>query len=248
MLGRFMRANRQAHQAISDRFPQWFKGPNELEVMRREIDQVIDAGVEAVLEVGCVDRPQLGKGRGYIYDGLDIERRPRCDELYDHFHTQSVEAPIDGQYDLIISAYLLEHVPDNASAIKAIYGALKPGGRTCHYVPSKLHPYSIVVRAIGPELQNRLIRHLRPWAVGVAGYPAFFDHCSPGEMRALMTSVGFTNIQMTRFYASSDYFGSFVPASVAVAGLEVVARRRNWTLGCAGMVITADKPASGASD
>jgi 2-polyprenyl-3-methyl-5-hydroxy-6-metoxy-1,4-benzoquinol methylase len=130
--------------------------------------------------VGGIDRPLLEKSTTYRYIGLDIEHRDSCEEVYDQFIVQSVEHPLPGQFDLIISRTLLEHVPDNRKSFQSMANALKPGGSMVHYIPCGFHPYSLATRLVGHRLQNILIRKLRPGAASVTGYKAFYHKCTPG--------------------------------------------------------------------
>ena len=143
---------------------------------------------------------------------------------------------------MIISITVLEHVPDNASAARAMFGALKPGGTMHHYVPSKWHPYSVALRLVGPSLQKKLIAILRPEAVAVTGYPAFFDHCSPGDMERLLQQAGFGDIRIKAFYRASDYFAFFLPAYLAVVLFEALCEACGWRLFASGFVISAARP------
>lgn len=195
----------------------------------------------AVLEAGGIDRPLLAKESGMSYHGLDIEYRERCDEIYDAFHVQSIEAPLPGSYHLIVSLTLLEHVRDNRAAIAAMYRALETGGAAMHYVPSKYHPYSLVLRLVGPRLQKVLIRYLRPEAQEVAGYPAYFHLCSPGEMKEAFEEQGFSAVTVRPFYRAADYFNFFVPFYLLVVLWENICERLGLEQLCSGFVITGRK-------
>lgn len=196
-----------------------------------------------VLEVGGIDRPLLSKSNNYKYYGMDIESRTSCFEIYDAFIVQSIEqsAP-DLIVDLIISITLLEHVPNNRAAVSSMYEMLIPGGRTYHYVPSKWHPYSIALRAVGPKLQKRLIALLRPAAVEVTGYPAFFDHCSPSAMRSLFLECGFESIEVRAFWRAADYFAFFLPAYILVAMFENICSLFRIKFFASGFIVRASRP------
>jgi hypothetical protein len=172
---------------------------------------------------------------------LDIEERPRCYEVYDQFIVQSIEQPVSISADLIISITLLEHVRDNTAAVQTIYEALTPSGTTLHYIPSKWHPYSIILRLVGPKLQKLLIGTLRSHAVETTGYPTFFDKCSPDAMRRLFECSGFGNIRIKPFYRAGEYFAFFLPAYTTVCFLENVAEFLGWRFFCSGFIISATK-------
>ncbi|RWO76134.1 hypothetical protein [Mesorhizobium sp.] len=169
------------------------------------------------------DRPATSGSADFTYIGLDIDEKPDCYRIYDRFAVQSIEQPVDLQADMLISITLMEHVPDNRAASRSMFLALRPGV-VHHYIPSKWHPYSVALRLVGPVMQKWLIPHLRPAAVGVTGYPAFFDHCSPSDMARLFRSQGFEQVDVMSFYRASDYFAFFLPAYVSVALFDNLVR------------------------
>lgn len=243
MLTAAVRWNRLQAERLRERFPGAFSSPAYLDELLARIRRDIEAiRPRSVLEVGGIDRPLLRRGEGYRYDGLDIESREGCYTAYDDFLVQSVEEPIAREYDMIVSITLLEHVPDNAAAVRSMFGALKPGGVTHHYVPSKWHPYSICLRLVGPKWQRRLIRHLRPGTEDVTGYPAFFDHCSVRAMTRLFERTGFVDIDVKPYYRANDYFAWCLPAYLVVSALENLCSACRMSLFASGFVISARKP------
>src|SRR5688572_2138264 len=223
VLNAAVRWNRSWAERLRGRFPDAFSSPPYLQELLTRIHADIDVRRPAsVLEIGGIDRPLLAKGRGYAYDGLDIESREGCYRAYDNFLVQSVEDRIPGQYDMIVSITLLEHVRNNTASVRSIFEARKPGGVTHHYIPAKWHPYSICLRIVGPKWQKSLIPRLRPGNEDVTGYPAFFDNCSVSAMTALFERSSFIDIDVKPYYRANDYFAWFLPAYIVVSALE------NW--------------------
>ncbi|MER9214720.1 class I SAM-dependent methyltransferase [Mesorhizobium sp. M0663] len=244
VLKRFIGWNRCAAAWLERRLPRVFGAPSyKAELERRIADDIARLGPSAILEVGGIDRPLLQRGHGFSYIGLDIEERPDCYTVYDRFIVQSIEQPVNVEADMLISITLMEHVPDNKAASGSMFSALRPGGAMHHYMPSKWHPYSIALRLVGPVMQKWLIPYLRPSAVGVTGYPAFFDHCSPSDMAKVFRQQGFEKIDVMPFYRASDYFAFFLPAYLSVALFENLCAALNWRIFCSGFVISAIRPA-----
>lgn len=245
ILRHLVRYNRKGSAWIAKRFPKTFASPDPsyratvLSRVRRDIEA---NRPKLVLEAGGVDRPLLDRSPDYEFVGLDIEERPECARLYDRFVVQSIEDLLPVEPDMILSYTLLEHVPENHAAIAQIYAALTPGGTTHHYVPSKYHPYSLGLRAIGPGLQKRLIPILRPGAEDVTGYPAFFDLCSARAMSRALERQGFTNVDVQAFYRANDYFAFFTPLFVLVTLFENLCQKHDWRVFASGFVISAQKP------
>lgn len=243
MLRKFVSVNRACAAWFERAFPQIFGAPSyKCELENRIQADIATLRPATILEVGGIDRPLLTKCPDYCYIGLDIEEQPDCHRVYDRFIVQSIEDSVDVKADMLISITLLEHVPNNVLAVRSMYHALRAGGGTHHYVPSKWHPYSVILRVVGPKLQKKLIATLRPDAADVTGYPAFFDHCSVSGMRSLMRKQGFLEVNVKPFYRASDYFAFFLPAYLVVAIFENVCATMNWNVFASGFVISARKP------
>ena len=90
-------------------------------------------------------------------------------------------------------------------------------------------------------MQKKLIKLLRPEAAEVTGYPAFFDECSPNEMRRLFEASGFVDVDIRAFYRANDYFDFFFPAYLLVTAFEDLCRLLRWRFWCSGFVISAVK-------
>jgi SAM-dependent methyltransferase len=241
-LRRFVAANRALCRAFELRFPSFFGFPSYQDELRKRIVVSLEECSGDVLEIGGIDRPFLSKNDQYHYVGMDIEEKLRCHDVYDRFVVQSVEDPIDGEYDLVMSITLLEHVRDNASSIANILDALRPARETHHYIPGKGHPYALALRAVGPKWQKRLIHALRPDSVEETGYPTFFHHCTARDMARVFEDVGFEDVQVRTFYRANDYFAFFFPAFIAVTAFENICRALDWTYFASGFVISGRKP------
>jgi|GEM_PF-1327730 len=238
---KLVKANRRAADVASNKWPKLFKTESYARLFDERIRRAL-ADASSVLEVGGIDRPYLKKEQGYEYVGMDIEERPRCHDVYDRFLVQSVEDSFPGEFDVILSVTLMEHVPNNSRAIASMFKALRPGGTTHHYVPSKNHPYSLGLRLIGPKLQKQLIPVIRPAAEAVTGYPAFFDRCTPAQMEAEFKRAGFCDVEVQPFYRANDYFAFLLPAYVAVTCLEKSFEALSLAPLASGFVISARKP------
>ncbi|HXV36992.1 MAG TPA: methyltransferase domain-containing protein [Myxococcota bacterium] len=240
---RFAAANRALCRACERRFPRFFGFPSYQSELRRRVAAKLAQSAREVLEIGGIDRPFLAKAAGFHYVGMDIEDKPRCHEVYDRFVVQSVEQPIDGAYDLVLSITLLEHVADNDASIASIFGALRPGGETHHYVPGKGHPYALALRLVGSGWQKRLIGLLRrDEDARVSGYPAYFHRCTVVAMMRLFEDAGFEDVHATSYYRANDYFAFLFPAFVAITAFENLCRRFGWSYFASGFVISGRRP------
>jgi hypothetical protein len=238
----FVAGNRALCRAFALRFPRFCESPSYHDELRKRINASLEESAGDVLEIGGIDRPFLSKGEHYRYVGMDIEEKPRCHNVYNRFVVQSVEDPISGEYDLVMSITLLEHVRDNATSIANVFDALRSARETHHYIPGKGHPYALALRAVGPVWQKRLIPILRPDSVEETGYPTFFDHCTARDMVRVFGDVGFEDVRVRIFYRANDYFAFFLPAFIAVTAFENVCKRLGWSYFASGFVISGRKP------
>lgn len=246
VLAKFIGWNRRMANALARKWPRAFGAPQPgyLEEMRDAIARlVVSEHPQAIMEAGGVDRPMIDRSSDYTFIGVDIDERPECANLYDEFVVQSIEEPLERKVDMIISFTLMEHVPDNSRAVKSMFESLRPGGTTHHYIPSKLHPYSLALRTVGPRMQKMLIPHLRPGAEDVTGYPTFFNHCTPAAMETLFREHGFTEIAILPYYRANDYFAFFLPVYLLVSIFENFCYLIGLKPFASGFILSARKPA-----
>jgi hypothetical protein len=225
MVKSFAKLNIELCHWLTRRYPKFFKGtrrPYEGKLRDDIESHILSKKPQTIIEVGGIDRPLIKKSPVYTYIGVDIEDRDTCYEIYDEFYVQSIEQDLDIESDLIISITLLEHVKKNKLSLRVMHSSLKDGGRMLHYMPSKFHFYSIILRIVGPKLQKLIIKYLRPHAAAVTGYPAFFDYCSPSEMRRLCKEIGFEEVETISYYRANDYFAFFFPLFVVITLFETL--------------------------
>lgn len=241
IIKRFIKRNREISKKLITNYPEYFSGNSYVTYFGDILTDCVDSsGERSILEIGGADRPFTIKGQRKT-DGLDISDLNNPSEFYENYYCQSVEKPFPNNFDLIYSITLLEHVADNKSAIRNVYTSLAENGKMVHYIPNKFHPYSLILRMIGPRLQGILIDWLRPDASDVSGYPAFFNHCSPSQMTALCESIGFKNIKVYPFYRANDYFAFFVPAFILISIYENWCKHFQLKSASSGFILVAEK-------
>ena len=247
MIKSFVRWNLRSCERLARRYPRFFGYPSYSAELEGRIRSSLQRSPASVLEAGGIDRPRLRRGCGFIYDGLDIEDKPACHEIYDHFLVQSIEDPVPRRYGVVFSMTLLEHVPDNRASVRAMFEALEPGGETHHYVPGSNHPYALATRLVGARLQKILIRVLRPNVdPHTSGYPTYFNHCTPKAMTQCFREAGFEEVDVRVFYRANEYFAWFLPIYVLVTAFENLCRDLDWRQLGSGFVISGRKPVADA--
>jgi SAM-dependent methyltransferase len=98
-----------------------------------------------------------------------------CVRRLDAAHAEDFRG-FEGQMDTVVCLNVLEHIEDDASALKSIRTLLEPGGRLILLVPNDPSAYGTIDKEIG---------HYRRYA--------------PGGLRTLMTDSGFVVEDILRF-------------------------------------------------
>lgn len=243
VLRRFARANIAASVWLEKRFPtlcaSQLGGSTYLPAIRALLEPFVEQGGCRILEVGGIDRPVLERSDSFVFAGLDIERKERCFEVYDEFTVQSVEEPIPGEYDVIYSVTVLEHVPDNRAAARSMYGAQAPGGLSAHYVPCMNHPYALLLRIVGNKIQRMLLGLIADGEHAMGGYPTYFDRCTPARMEQTFREAGYGDVAVSVWYSPTPYFRAFVPAHVLMLAFMHLCRVLGWRSVCSGFLVVA---------
>jgi SAM-dependent methyltransferase len=117
----------------------------------------------------------------------------------------------DGCADLVICRSTLEHVRDTGAALRAIASILEPGGLALIFVPCRNAPFALVNRMLRQGLKERLLYTVWPQKNdGHAGFPAFYQDCTPRDLSRLAGQNGLMVRELRTFYNSS-YFRFLVP-------------------------------------
>ncbi|MDO8623137.1 MAG: class I SAM-dependent methyltransferase [archaeon] len=108
--------------------------------------KILDAGA------GEGEFKELCEGKGYEYFGIDIEKRSNFVQKAD-----ICNIPFESEtFDAILCVDVLEHVLDDAKAVKELKRVLKTDGYLLVHVPNK-HQKHILIEQ--PEEQDDHVRH-----------------------------------------------------------------------------------------
>ena len=117
---------------------------------------------------------------------------------------------IPGEYDLIVSCAVLEHVERPRAALANLASALAPGGRMAHFVPCAWAPFAVLNRALGPTLSRRVLFAVFPEKRVSQGFPAHYRDCTPSRFRAILRENGLS-VERLDVHWASDYGTFFLP-------------------------------------
>jgi SAM-dependent methyltransferase len=68
----------------------------------------------------------------------------------------------DGEVDVIVCDYVLEHVEDVAVFVSEVNRVLKPGGWFCARTPHKYHYVALASRIMGERIENKILARAQP--------------------------------------------------------------------------------------
>ena len=105
---------------------------------------------DCVIEIGGANRPLFKKQDLKHYIGIDIDKSFEWELIYTEYYSQSCELSLPEivHGNLVVSKYVLEHVPDNLRAFNNIKKMLALGGVSIHILPLGFHPFSMVNRIL----------------------------------------------------------------------------------------------------
>lgn len=172
---------------LPGRYAEGWKDPF-LELVKRELKPGI-----AILDVGSGRQPCVPpdmRPNHCRYVGLDIslaELQAAESGSYDDFMVSDVtevQPQLRGQYDLIVSWQVLEHVGSLDAAIDNLHSYLKPGGVLIAQFSGAFSVFGVanrvVPRSIGVWAMKTLLGR-DPTTV----FPAYYHHCWYGKLHEL---------------------------------------------------------------
>jgi SAM-dependent methyltransferase len=197
--------------------------------------QILDVGAGRYPTIGPSDRPT-----GCHYVGLDIE----AEEIeaagpgaYDESIVGDITAPLDrdGEFDLVLSWQVLEHVSPLAGAFENLRATLRPGGTMLAQLTGSNAAFALLGRLMPHAVRVRI-------ATGLLGhkeeekFPTRYDRSSYSALRQLLN--GWSDVEIVPFFRGASYFGFWRPAQRAYLAYEsAVERRRRLDLATHYLVI-----------
>jgi SAM-dependent methyltransferase len=185
---------------------------------REEIDRAIAAGARRICDVGGGASPALRlariekEGLDYVVfdvSGGELQEAPEGYETFEGsiLDDAAVAALLErhGPFDLVVTRWAAEHMPDGRHFHANVYRLLAPGGRAVHIFPTL---YAL------PFLVNRLLPDRTSWALLLKAYegrtkkfPAYYSWCRGPSARQLarLRSVGYEIERYVGFYGHGFY-------------------------------------------
>lgn len=191
------------------------------EGQQRRLDMILEAAGERIkgklLENGCgvgmyIDKLEQSSGQVYGLE-FDLERTLEAGSNSPLVVNGAGEKlPYsDDSFDLILSHEVIEHVADDAEAIKEMVRVLKPGGRLALFCPNRGYPFEthgiiwkgkykfgnkLFVNYLPRKMRNKLAPHVRVYSI--RDLNKLFDNLSVIFIKKHIVFGGYDNIILRR--------------------------------------------------
>ena len=196
-----LRAVELARRSIAGDLPLRYRRKLEHDFNQR-VAHAVKPGMR-ILDVGSGRRPCLARDVRPLdcdYVGLDIsgaELDAAAPGSYDAGFVADVagdrQAALEGQFDLVVSFQVLEHVRPLGAALENMRAYLRPGGRLIVQMSGTFTPFSLLGRIVPHRVKVRFLERFldrEPEKI----FPAHYDRCWASALERLTRTWSFTEI------------------------------------------------------
>ena len=183
---------------------------------------IVGRGLRKICDVGGGANPILGldfvRDHQIDYTVLDIlaseleKAPPGYKKIVADIADSQFSA--EGQFDLVFSNMVAEHVKDGVQMHKNILRVLAPGGYSCHLFPT-LYAFPFVFNRLFPEaLTYKLLNILSPRDMYQRGkFPAYYSLCRGPSRRQLkqFESLGYEIVEYRGYFGNERYYNWLPP-------------------------------------
>jgi len=183
---------------------------------------ITDLGAKRICELGGGANPALESAfiqeRGISYTILDIspEELAKAPEGYETkvADVSAERPPCEGEFDLVFSHMLAEHVKNGPQLHKNVFAMLRPGGKALHYFPTLYSLPMLANRLLPERIGSMILAFVQPGreAHGKnAKFPAYYTWCRGPMKRQIrrFESLGFTIKSYRGFFGHAEYYQKF---------------------------------------
>jgi SAM-dependent methyltransferase len=185
----------------------------------------------AVLDVGAGRHPTIAPANrppDCRYVGLDIEAEEieaAGPNAYDESIVGDITEPTgrEGEFDLVLSWQVLEHVSPLGAAFENLRSSLRPGGTMLAQLTGSNAGFAVLGRlmphALRVRLATRLLGHEEE-----EKFPTRYDRSSHRALERLLSA--WSAVEIVPFYRGASYFGFWRPLQRAYLAYESAIERR----------------------
>ena len=126
------------------------------------------------------------RGRCAHVDGCDLDPVVLDNESLDLAKLISPGEPLpyeDDRFDLIVSRYVFEHLPDPEWAARELLRVTKPGGWICAMTPNKWGYVALAARLVPNRLHTAVLHYIQPTRKDEDVFPTLYRLNTPRAVR-----------------------------------------------------------------
>ena len=169
-----------------------------VQALLRPTDVVLDLGAGrggAAEELSDDFRSAMLRIRGKVarFVGADVDPVVRENPLVDEAVVFDPAEPLpfeDASFDLIVSDWVLEHIPDGAAFAREVGRLLKPGGWFCARTPNKHSYFALAARLVPAALEGRALSAAQKGRGEADVFPKYYRLNTIGAIRAAFPPPG----------------------------------------------------------
>jgi SAM-dependent methyltransferase len=182
-----------------------------------ELHRLMDEGAKRFCDVGGGDRPAVQLSRidelGLDYVVLDISqaelaKAPSGYRLFEGsvLDRERVSELLEGgRFDVVVSRWTAEHMPDGRLFHETVRDMLRPGGTAVHIFPTLYAPPFVFNRMLDSGFSARLLARAQPSRR--SKFPAYYSWCRGPSKRQLrrLTDLGYSVERYVGFFGHNYY-------------------------------------------
>ncbi|WP_428629061.1 class I SAM-dependent methyltransferase [Sphingopyxis sp.] len=169
----------------------------------------------------------------YTVNDIDPAELAMTSDDYDKacFDVVGDVSQFKGQFDVIFSRTLIEHVKDGVKMHENVVSLLKPGGVAFHLAPTLYSPPFVMNKLLPERLSQRLLYTFFPKrGAHKDKFPAYYSWCfgNRAKMTAMLLKAGFADATIRSFYGH-DYFRKIPIVRQVDGAFSALAAKHDWS-------------------